>query len=125
MSVSKYLLSIMAAGALASSIASPAKAELCFLPWLDDGETQPCDNNPDDISSCEVTTTTSGTTFSTTVKALTGFSASARPVNRFGDDFANIACESRDENPDDEEPGPTRNCGPDDGEPAVEVRVTC
>lgn len=124
MSVSKYLLSIMAAGALASSIASPAKAEQCFLDWLDDGEIQRCDE-VDDNSVCDVQTTTSGTTFSTTVEAIQGFSASARPVNRFGDDFANPNCASFDPVAGDGETGPTRNCGLDDGEPAVQVRVLC
>jgi hypothetical protein len=126
MSVSKFLVVTLAAGLAAGTLASPAHAEFCTFDWADEGETFLCDENPDDAASCEGTTTTSGTTFSTTVELLSGFSARAVPLNRFGDEFANPNCASLDQIPADGIPGPTRNCSLDvGGEPAVEIKIAC
>jgi hypothetical protein len=125
MSLAKFLVGTFAVGLAAGTLVSPAHAELCFFDWEDEGETFLCDANPSDGSSCEGTTSTSGTTFSTTVELLSGFSARAVPINRFGDEFANPNCASLDQSPADG-PGPTRNCSPDvGGEPAVEIKIAC
>jgi len=126
MSLAKFLVGTFAVGLAAGTLVSPAHAELCIFDWDDEGATFPCNNNPNDGSSCEGSTSTSGTTFSTTVELLTGFSARAVPLNRFGDEFANPNCASLDQIPGDGNPGPTRNCPPDVGnEPAVEIKIAC